>query len=51
MADCIFCKIVMGQAPCHKIYEDENHLAFLSIFPRLPKIVVHPNYSLLSPQL
>lgn len=31
--DCIFCKIVAGQALCHKIYEDEKHLAFLSIFP------------------
>jgi diadenosine tetraphosphate (Ap4A) HIT family hydrolase len=33
MEDCIFCKIVKGEMPCHKIWEDENHLAFLSIFP------------------
>ncbi len=33
MEDCIFCKIVKGEAPCHKIWEDERHLAFLSIFP------------------
>jgi diadenosine tetraphosphate (Ap4A) HIT family hydrolase len=33
MEDCIFCKIVKGEAPCHKIWEDEKHLAFLSIFP------------------
>lgn len=33
MNDCIFCKIVKGEAPSHKIWEDENHLAFLSIFP------------------
>jgi diadenosine tetraphosphate (Ap4A) HIT family hydrolase len=33
MVDCIFCKIVKGEAPSHKIWEDENHLAFLSIFP------------------
>lgn len=33
MSDCIFCKIVRGEAPCHKIWEDEKHLAFLSIFP------------------
>lgn len=33
MTDCIFCKIVKGEAPCHKIWEDEKHLAFLSIFP------------------
>lgn len=31
--DCIFCKIVSGEAPSHKIWEDEKHLAFLSIFP------------------
>lgn len=31
--DCIFCKIARGEAPCHKIWEDEKHLAFLSIFP------------------
>jgi diadenosine tetraphosphate (Ap4A) HIT family hydrolase len=33
MKDCIFCKIVKGEAPAHKIWEDEKHLAFLSIFP------------------
>ncbi|OGV92794.1 diadenosine tetraphosphate hydrolase [Microgenomates group bacterium RIFCSPLOWO2_01_FULL_47_10] len=31
--DCIFCQIVSGSIPAHKIYEDENHLAFLTIFP------------------
>ncbi|NMB66472.1 HIT family protein [Candidatus Woesearchaeota archaeon] len=31
--NCIFCKIVKGESPCHKIWEDEKHLAFLSIFP------------------
>ncbi len=33
MTDCIFCKIAKGESPCHKIWEDEKHLAFLSIFP------------------
>lgn len=33
MSDCIFCKIVKGEAPCHKVWEDEKHLAFLSIYP------------------
>jgi histidine triad (HIT) family protein len=33
MEACIFCNIVKGEAPCHKIWEDEKHLAFLSIFP------------------
>lgn len=33
MEDCVFCKIVAGEVPCHKIWEDDKHLAFLSIFP------------------
>jgi diadenosine tetraphosphate (Ap4A) HIT family hydrolase len=33
MTECIFCAIAERQAPCHKIWEDEKHLAFLSIFP------------------
>ena len=31
--DCIFCDIVKGRVPCHKIWENDEHLAFLSIFP------------------
>ncbi|MCC6682707.1 MAG: HIT family protein [Phycisphaeraceae bacterium] len=31
--DCIFCKIVAGQIPCHKLYEDARTLAFLDIGP------------------
>lgn len=33
MKDCVFCKIVKGEIPCHKIYEDKDHLAFLDINP------------------
>jgi histidine triad (HIT) family protein len=33
MTDCIFCKIVAGEIPSYKIYEDENYLAFLDIYP------------------
>jgi histidine triad (HIT) family protein len=33
MSDCIFCKIVAGEIPSRKIYEDEGHIAFLDIFP------------------
>jgi len=33
MDDCIFCKIVKGEIPCYKIYEDEKYLAFLDINP------------------
>lgn len=30
---CIFCQIAEGSAPSHKIWEDDKHVAFLSIFP------------------
>jgi histidine triad (HIT) family protein len=33
MAQCIFCKIVRGEIPCAKIYEDEHVLSFLDINP------------------
>jgi len=33
MEDCIFCKIINGEIPCAKIYEDEKTLAFLDIGP------------------
>lgn len=33
MKDCIFCKIVAGEIPCYKIYEDNDFLAFLDIQP------------------
>ncbi len=31
--DCIFCKIVAGEIPCFKIYEDDDTLAFMDINP------------------
>ncbi len=31
----IFELIVAGEIPCHKIWEDEDHLAFLDINPRV----------------
>jgi histidine triad (HIT) family protein len=31
--DCIFCKIVAGELPSYKVYEDGNVLAFLDIAP------------------
>lgn len=49
--DCIFCKIAKGEAPAHKIWEDKNHLAFLSIFPNTEGFSVvitkehHPSYA------
>ena len=34
--DNIFAKILRGELPCHKVYEDAHALAFLDIMPRLP---------------
>lgn len=33
MADTIFGKILRGEIPCHKVYEDDRVLAFLDVFP------------------
>ena len=32
-ADCIFCKIIRGELPSYKVYEDEKTVAFLDIKP------------------
>ena len=31
--DCIFCKIVRGEAPSHRVCEDERTIVFMDIFP------------------
>jgi len=36
MSNCIFCKIVSGEIPCKKIYEDDEMLGFLDINPVAP---------------
>ncbi len=41
---CIFCKIISGEIPSHKIFEDEKTLAFLDIKP------VHPGHVLVIPK-
>jgi len=40
MSNCIFCKIIAGELPCYKVYEDENFLAILDRFPASPGIVL-----------
>jgi histidine triad (HIT) family protein len=44
MSDCIFCKIVAGEIPAYKVYEDEDYLAFLDIEP------CNPGHTLLIPK-
>jgi histidine triad (HIT) family protein len=47
MADSIFTKIIKGEIPIHKIYEDDKTLAFLDIHPVQPgQTVVVPKKQL-----
>jgi len=36
MSGCIFCKIIAGEIPCKKAYEDDDVLAFHDISPQAP---------------
>ena len=36
MNDCLFCKIIAGEIPSKKVYEDENVYAFHDIAPNAP---------------
>ena len=36
MEDCLFCKIVKGEIPSSKVYEDDEILAFKDIHPAAP---------------
>ena len=44
MSDCIFCKIVSGELPSNKVYEDDDILAFLDINP------VNPGHTIVIPK-
>lgn len=44
MQESIFTKIINGEIPCHKVYEDEYTLAFLDIHP------VQPGHTLVIPK-
>jgi histidine triad (HIT) family protein len=44
MEDCIFCKIVRGEIPAYKVYEDKDFLAFLDINP------LNPGHTLVIPK-
>jgi len=41
---CIFCKIISGEIPSYKVYEDEKVLAFLDIRP------INPGHTLIIPK-
>lgn len=40
MEDSVFTKIIKGELPCHKVYEDARTLTFMSIYPIQPGQVV-----------
>ena len=40
MDDCIFCKIIKGEIPSTKVYEDETMLAFRDINPQAPTHII-----------
>jgi histidine triad (HIT) family protein len=40
MDDCIFCKIIRGEIPCGKVYENDKILAFNDINPMAPVHVI-----------
>lgn len=42
--NCIFCKIVAGEIPAHKVYEDDDFLAFLDVRP------ISPGHTLIIPK-
>ncbi len=44
MDNCIFCKIVKGEIPAFKIWENEEFLAFLTIAP------INPGHTLMVPK-
>jgi len=44
MTDCVFCKIVVGEIPSYKVYEDDNYFSFLDIRP------LNPGHSLIIPK-
>lgn len=40
MSDCIFCKIINGEIPSQRVYEDEAVFAFRDIAPQAPTHIV-----------
>ncbi len=40
MKDCLFCRIVSGEIPAKKVYEDEHTFAFEDINPQAPTHVL-----------
>ena len=48
MSDCLFCKIINGEIPSNKLYEDDKILAFYDISPIAPSSAVNASCTSLS---
>ncbi|MEK7606395.1 MAG: HIT family protein [Patescibacteria group bacterium] len=44
MNDCIFCKIIAGEVPADKVYEDDTTIAFIDVHP------INPGHTLVVPK-
>jgi len=42
--DCVFCKIIKGEIPSYKVWEDDGHTAFLDLHP------INPGHLLVIPK-
>lgn len=55
MSHCLFCQIVQRTAPSHVVWENDGHLAFLSIYPNTNGVTVvvpkvhHTSYAFAAP--
>lgn len=47
MSDCIFCKIIKGEIPSTKIYEDENVIGFKDLHPQaaIHQLFIHRRHT------
>lgn len=49
MTQCVFCRIVSGQAPAQIVYKDQDVTAFRDIHPRAPThVLIIPNRHIVS---
>jgi histidine triad (HIT) family protein len=44
MTDCVFCKIINGEIPCNKLWEDKNYWIMLDVNP------INPGHTLVIPK-
>ena len=47
MDDCLFCKMVRGEIPCEKVFENDSVLGFKDIYPQAPThlLFIHKDHT------